>query len=225
MYTIQPIMTIKEKQRLLVQVQEELLLPGVAILSPEQILKIIEPYIELRKGVKTEKLLDILTKKMMTIQKNKEDERPMLSELITSDMIQLTDEQLNWEQAIQLAAKPLLEQGKIEDSYIEAMINKVKQYGAFIHIGKNIALPHARPEDGVNELGMSLLKTSEPVLLLDDEKHAITLFICLAAVDNDAHLRALASLTKILSNATNLEKLLHATSKEEIQNILKGEDE
>ncbi len=225
MYTIQPIMTIKEKQRLLVQVQEELLLPGVAILSPEQILKIIEPYIELRKGVKTEKLLDILTKKMMTSQKNKEDDRPMLSELITSDMIQLTGEQLNWEQAIQLAAKPLLEQGKIEDSYIEAMINKVKQYGAFIHIGKNIALPHARPEDGVNELGMSLLKTSEPVLLLDDEKHAITLFICLAAVDNDAHLRALASLTKILSNATNLEKLLNATSKEEIQNILKGEDE
>lgn len=224
-YTIQPIMTMKEKQRLLVQVQEELLLPGMAILSPEQILKIIEPYVELRQGVKTEKLLDILTKKMMTIQKNKEDERPMLSELITSEMIQLTDEKLNWEQAIQLAAQPLLEQGKIEETYIEAMINKVKQYGAFIHIGKNIALPHARPEDGVNELGMSLLKTAEPVLLLDDEKHAITLFICLAAVDNDAHLRALASLTKILSNAANLEKLLQATTKEDIQNILKGEDD
>ncbi len=224
-YVVQPIMTMAAKQRLLVRVQEELLLPGMAILSPEQIIKIIEPYIELKAGVQQEKLLDVLTKKMMTIQKNKEDTRPMLSELITSDMIQLTDEKLDWQQAIALVAQPLLEQGKIEASYIDAMIGKVKEYGAFIHIGRNVALPHARPEDGVNELGMALLKTTEPVLLLDDEKHAITVFICLAAVDNDAHLRALASLTKILSNAKNLDRLLAAQSKEEIQNILKGEDE
>ena len=34
--------------------------------------------------------------------------------------------------------------------------------GAFIHIGDHIALPHARPEDGVNEVGMSLLKLQQP---------------------------------------------------------------
>ena len=34
------------------------------------------------------------------------------------------------------------------------MIERVEQYGAFIHIGDHIALPHARPEDGVNEVGM-----------------------------------------------------------------------
>lgn len=224
-YEIQPIMTMEEKQRLLVRVQEELLLPGVAILSPEQIIKFMEPYIELKQGITKGKLLDVLTKKMTTLQKNKEDVRPMLSELITSENIELTDDKLDWQQAIARAAKPLLDQGKIEESYIEAMIDRVKEFGAFIHIGKNIALPHARPESGVNELGMTLLKTSEPVLLLDDEKHAITVFICLAAVDNEAHLRALASLTKILSNAENLEKLLAAETKEEIQTILKGEDD
>uniref|UniRef100_UPI00403FA2F3 BglG family transcription antiterminator n=1 Tax=Candidatus Enterococcus willemsii TaxID=1857215 RepID=UPI00403FA2F3 len=223
-YVVQPIMSIEEKQRLLVTVQEELLLPGMAVLAPEQILKIIEPYVHLREGVNTDKLLEVLTKRMTTLQKKKEDHRPMLSELITADTIQLTEEQLTWEQAIEMAAKPLLNQGNITKDYITAMIDKVKEYGAFIHIGKNIALPHARPEDGVKKLGMSLLKTSHPVLLLDNEKHAINIFICLAAVDNDAHLRALASLTKILSNANNLERLLAATTKEEIQEILKGEE-
>lgn len=223
-YLVQPIMSIEEKQRLLVTVQEELLLPGMAVLAPEQILKIIEPYVHLREGVNTDKLLEVLTKRMTALQKKKEDHRPMLSELITADTIQLTEEQLTWEQAIKMAAKPLLNQGNITEHYITAMIDKVKEYGAFIHIGKNIALPHARPEDGVKKLGMSLLKTSHPVLLLDDEKHAITIFICLAAVDNDAHLRALASLTKILSNASNLERLLAATTKEEIQEIVKGEE-
>ena len=72
---------------------------------------------------------------------------------------------------------------------------------------------------------MSLLKVKKPVLLLDDEKHAIQIFVCLAAIDNEAHLRALSSLTKLLSNKENLDALLTATTKEEIQNILtRGEN-
>ena len=72
---------------------------------------------------------------------------------------------------------------------------------------------------------MSLLKVENPVLLLDDEKHAVQLFVCLAAVDNEAHLRALSSLTKLLSNKENLDDLLAATTKEEITTILtRGEN-
>ena len=149
----------------------------------------------------------------------------MLTELITPEMIQICDEVADWETAIRTAAKPLVASRKIEDRYADAMIEKVKQYGPFIHIGKGIALPHARPEDGVKALGMSLLKVENPVLLLDDEKHAVQLFVCLAAVDNEAHLRALSSLTKLLSNKENLDDLLAATTKEEITTILtRGEN-
>lgn len=41
---------------------------------------------------------------------------------------------------------------------IDAMIQKVESFGPFIHICPDVALPHARPEDGVNQLGMSLTK-------------------------------------------------------------------
>ncbi len=136
----------------------------------------------------------------------------MLTELITPEMIQLSDQPLAWEEAIRLTAQPLLTHEKIQEQYIDAMINKVKQYGPFIHIGKDIALPHARPEDGVKELGMSLLKVQDPVLLVDDEKHAIRLFVCLAAVDNEAHLRALSSLTKLLSNKRKLRKSIKCSN-------------
>lgn len=224
-YLISPIMTMQEKQRLLINVQEKLLVPGLSVLSPAQIISLIEPYVTFKEGASAEKLVNILTNRMINRQKKKEDLRPMLSELITDETIQITDEKLTWEEAIAHVAQPLLDQGKIEERYVTAMIDKVKDYGAFIHIGKNVALPHARPEDGVKELGMSLLKTAEPVLLLENEKHPITLFICLAAVDNEAHLRALMSLTKILSNSKNLENLLTATTKTEIKAILKGEDE
>lgn len=225
-YLVKPLMSQLEKNQLINRVQQELLIPGFSLPSAKEIVDAILPYIDIKKGVTKEKLYKILNKKMNRLIEKKEGHRPMLTELLTPEMIQISDQSLGWEDAIRLASQPLLTEEKIEDQYIDAMINKVKQYGPFIHIGKGIALPHARPEDGVKQLGMSLLKVQEPVLLVDDEKHAIQLFICLAAVDNEAHLRALSSLTRLLSNKENLENLLNATTKEEILSILtKGENE
>lgn len=224
-YLVKPLMSQLEKNQLINQVQEELLVPGFSMPSAEEIIKALSPYIELKKGVTDEKLYKVLNKKMNRLIEQKEDNRPMLTELITPEMIQISDQVADWETAIRLAAQPLVDSRKIENRYSEAMIDKVKQYGPFIHIGKGIALPHARPEDGVKTLGMSLLKIEKPVLLLDDEKHDIQLFVCLAAVDNEAHLRALSSLTKLLSNRKNLDDLLAATTKEEITTILaRGEN-
>ncbi|MFK4568180.1 BglG family transcription antiterminator [Enterococcus sp. UD-01] len=220
-YLINPIMSQLEKNNLIRCVQEDLLIPGIVVPSVDEILDTLLPYIELKKGVTKEKIYRILNRKMIKKLKVKEDEKPMLSELLTCDMIQLSDKKMNWEEAIIYAAAPLLKQNKINEHYIEAMIQKVKDYGAFIHIGKGIALPHARPEDGVKQLGMSLLKVSQPVYLLDDPKHEITIFICLAAIDNEMHLKALANLTKILSTKENLEKLLAASDQKMIMELLK----
>lgn len=226
LYVINPIMTQLEKNALMRTVQEDFLFPKVLIPSVNEILDILIPHIELKKGITKEKLYKIVQKKMNKEMKRREDDRPMLSELLTADMIQLTGRKMGWEEAIDTAAEPLKKKGKITQSYVEAMINKVKDYGPFIHIGKGVALPHARPEDGVNELGMSLLRVETPVLLSDDEKHPIQIFICLAAIDNEMHLKALASLTRILSNKEKLETLLSASSKEEILEIMtEGEDE
>lgn len=226
LYVINPIMSQLEKNALMRRVQEDFLFPKVLIPSVNEILDILIPHIELKNGITKEKLYNIVQKKMNKEMKRREDDRPMLSELLTADMIQLTDHQMGWEEAIDAAAEPLKQKEKINQNYVEAMINKVKDYGPFIHIGKGVALPHARPEDGVNELGMSMLKVDKPVLLSDDENHPIQIFICLAAIDNEMHLKALASLTKILSNKEKLETLLNASSKEEILEIMtKGEDE
>lgn len=226
LYIIDPILTTLDKNLLVRQIQEDFFLSKIWLPTFDDILDTVAPYIVFKNGMNREKLYRLVEKKLNLKMKRKEDDRPMLSELLTENMIEITDQQLNWEEAISLAAKPLLEQECIEERYIDAMINKVKDYGPFIHIGQGIALPHARPEDGVRKLGMSLLKVKQPVLLLDQEKHAIHLFICLAAIDNETHLKALASLTKILSNKDKLNELIQAKNKEEIINlIIKGEDE
>ncbi|MCZ1919914.1 PRD domain-containing protein, partial [Enterococcus faecium] len=225
LYVLHPIMTDLEKNQLINQVQRDWLIPGFSMPSAQELLSALLPYIELKEGVDEEKLYQVLNRKMNKLLEKKEDQRPMLSELLTEEMIQLSDQPKNWQEAITFAAQPLLSENKIEESYIKAMIERVEQYGAFIHIGDHIALPHARPEDGVNEVGMSLLKLQQPVDLLDNPAHPISLFICLAAIDNEAHLRALANLTKLLSNKQNLQDLLHASTKEEILAIIRKGDE
>lgn len=225
LYLVNPIMTQFEKNRLLRKVQEDFLFPKVLIPSVDKIIDILAPHIELKKGKTKEKLYEIVERKINQEMRRKEDKRPMLSELLTPEMIQLSDEPMSWEEAIELSAKPLEKNQQIEGNYIAAMIDKVKDYGPFIHIGKGVALPHARPEDGVKRLGMSLLKVKQPILLLDDEKHAIQIFICLAAIDNEVHLKALASLTKILSNNEKLTSLLSADSVEKIYQVIKEGEE
>ncbi|GHU38205.1 transcription antiterminator BglG [Bacilli bacterium] len=227
LYIIPPILSMVDKVELLRKVQRELLLPSVVVPSVTDILATILPYVTLKEGVTQEKIKKLVTKKMMKQLKKKGDESPMLSELLTPDKIRFNHETPapTWQEAIRLAGAPLVENDAIEPRYLDAMIQKVLDFGPFIHLGFGIALPHARPEDGVKNLAMSLLKFSEPVYLLDDEKHPIRIFICLAAVDNDTHLRALSSLTKILTDKTAVQRLLEAETTEEIVTLIQEGEE
>lgn len=225
-YVTKPLMTAYEKNVIINKVQNDWILPGVTLPNAEEIIAAIRPYIHYKEGVNREKLLEVLNHKFTKLFEHKEVEKPLLKELITEDTVTVVDHVEDWKAAITLAANPLLRQGEIEEKYIDAMIQKVEENGPFIHIGPFVALPHARPEEGVNEIGMSILKVDEPVNLLDDVAHPIKLFICLAAVDNDTHLKALANLTNILSDEALLDRLVNAINPEAILEVInEGEEE
>ncbi|MFE2776204.1 BglG family transcription antiterminator [Aerococcus urinaeequi] len=225
-YVTKPLMTAYEKNVIINKVQNDWILPGVTLPNAEEIIAAIRPYIHYKEGVNREKLLEVLNHKFTKLFEHKEVEKPLLKELITEDTVTVVNRVEDWKAAITLAANPLLRQGEIEEKYIDAMIQKVEENGPFIHIGPFVALPHARPEEGVNEIGMSILKVDEPVNLLDDVAHPIKLFICLAAVDNDTHLKALANLTNILSDEALLDRLVNAINPEAILEVInEGEEE
>lgn len=160
---------------------------------------------------------------LLQSKEKRKDVKPLLHELITEATYQTSSENLDWKSAIRLAAKPLLDSGQIEATYPEAMIAKVEEFGPFIDLGKGIAIPHARPEDGVNKVGMSMLVLEHPIYLLDDPKHEIRLLLCIAAIDNETHLKALSHLTTILRDDANVQALLASKSYSEIKNIIKQE--
>ncbi|MGM0852752.1 MAG: BglG family transcription antiterminator [Bacillota bacterium] len=150
----------------------------------------------------------------------KELRKPMLNELLTEQTIQLKDRVSSWEEAIKVASQPLIDQQSIRPDYVEAMITNVKELGPYIVIAPNIAIPHARPETGVEQLGMSFLRLKEPVFFSEKEKHRAQLVIVLAAIDNQTHLKALAQLTELLSNEGNVEQLISASDRQTVIELI-----
>lgn len=146
----------------------------------------------------------------------------MSLEILSTDKVQILDQVATWEQAITIAANPLLTQDYFEPSYVTAMIDSVKELGPYIVIAPEIAIAHARPNDDVMHIGLSLLKLNKHVNF-SEEGHFASLIFVLSAVDNDSHLAILRDLATKLGNQDTVNQLLAAQEIKEIVNILKGE--
>jgi mannitol/fructose-specific phosphotransferase system IIA component (Ntr-type)/galactitol-specific phosphotransferase system IIB component len=211
-FHVKPIMTPIEKNSLVNEVYRLLFGVGHHDLTMQELVQVIEQYANIydEKGLKNA-LNQISFRKKVDVYRGK---RPVLRDLLIEENIQIIDRLTDWEEAIKVLAHPLLEKGMINPSYIDAMIHNVKTLGPYVIIGPEIAIPHARPEMGVNNVGMSFLKLDEPVYFLNDDKHPVRILFCIAAIDNTTHLKALSQLTKLLSNKDNVGMLKDLSSKE-----------
>lgn len=147
-------------------------------------------------------------------------DQKMLNKFITIEQIQLTDEIINWEDAIKLAAVPLIENQSITESYIQAMIQTVKELGPYIIITPHVALPHARPEKGAQKVALSLLQVSNGVIFSDDPEHNVYLVIVLSAIDNSSHIELLTGLADLLESQERVMQLSKAIDAKEILDVI-----
>ena len=85
-------------------------------------------------------------------------------------------------------------------------------------------MPHARPEDGVNKSAFSLVILNKPIQFNND-KRKIRILITLAAASSEIHVSV--SLPQVVASFESdaiIEKLLKASSDEEVIKILKKID-
>ncbi|SHF18024.1 BglG family transcription antiterminator [Alkalibacter saccharofermentans] len=160
-----------------------------------------------------------LNKHVDSLNISKRKVQPMLNELITEDKIIIKDKVDNYQEAIYESAKPLLEGGYIEDRYLKKVIQNIKDLGPYIVIAPNVAISHARPEDGVIELGMSILILDEAVSFSNEKERNAKLIVTLAAPDDESHLKALGQLSELLMNS--MDDMLASKSKEDVLNLIK----
>ncbi|WP_110927001.1 BglG family transcription antiterminator [Bacillus massiliglaciei] len=221
LFVVPPILELHDKQMLRQQVMHELYgyTPQQADVSA--LLKVISKYASVHEPDQLEKALRLtLAGQVPRTAKYslKEAEKPVLEELLTSQTIQLQPSVPNWKEGIRAAAKPLVDLGTVEESYVKAMIEAVEMNGPYVVITPGVAIPHARPEEGVRSLSMSLLKLDEAVDFAPDKP--VRLIIVLAAVDNDSHLRALVQLTQLLSEPAHIESMLEISDQTKLMEFI-----
>ena len=143
----------------------------------------------------------------------------MLKELLRGK-IQIIEEVEDWEDAIHKSSLPLLENGSIEATYVNAMIQMCKDYNAYIVLMDNFAMPHASSDKGANKLDATLTIVRKPV---DFMGKPVQVILPLSFIDNQSHLAMLQEVATLMGDESNLEQLVNAATIEEIEAIIKAQ--
>ncbi len=127
--------------------------------------------------------------------------------LIKESNVQILEGASDWKDAVRQSIAPLEREGFVTEAYKEAIIENIEQLGPYICIAPRIALPHARPEQGVLESQIAVTLFRREVDFNREDARA-NLFIALAAADSDSHLDVLMQITDILQNEEKTAVLL-----------------
>jgi len=107
----------------------------------------------------------------------------------------------------------------VEERYVEAMVRVTEELGPYAVIAPGVAMPHARPEDGAREVGLSLVVLREGVNF-GSPNDPVYVVIGFAAKDKTSHLRVLQQLAEFLSEPDVVEELKRIRSEDELRTLL-----
>lgn len=146
----------------------------------------------------------------------------MLENYLNENTIKVKVAAEDWKQAIRAAGQILEENGTINCTYTEAMIENGEVNGAYFVLTPGVAVPHAKSESGVNRVGMCLITLDKPVDFLTSPNNPVRLVICLAATDNSTHIDALKLLADFLGDEESVLRVMEADAGEEVRDIIKN---
>ncbi len=123
----------------------------------------------------------------------------------------------DWREAVKKSGEILLNNEIIEERYIGAAIKNIEKLGNYIVLTDNVAMPHARPEDGVRETGLSLLVIKKGVDFSDEK---VYLVFMLASKDSNSHIEIIKKLSNLIDDEELINKLIAVENEMEILNLI-----
>jgi ascorbate-specific phosphotransferase enzyme IIA component len=143
----------------------------------------------------------------------------LLDSLKENNSIILKKEAETWEEAIKVCMQPLLDKGTIEQEYVDAIIERTKELGPFYILAPGLAMPHERPEKGVNKDCFSFVTLKEPVTFPDGQE--VDILIGLAATSTDIHNgEAIPQIVTLFDDEDAFDKIRAAQTNEDIYKIM-----
>ncbi|MGU5653770.1 PTS sugar transporter subunit IIA [Aeromonas allosaccharophila] len=144
--------------------------------------------------------------------------------LMENNSVLLNAAASDWRGAIKLGTDMLIRSGAVEPRYHDAIIGSIEKMGPYIVIAPQFAMPHARPEDGVNRTAFALVTLTTPVTF-EGEEEPVDVLVTLAGSTSDEHMEGLMEVTQVLEDehsesGINLDKLRACRSKSDVFNVI-----
>lgn len=219
LFLVKPLLSNDEKYRLKVRVYQELNGYHPTKINMDEVIEIIEQNTPILDKVSLKKSLQefFQEKQSNIIIPDQGNLKPSLQEVMEERNILIGYKANTWQEAVRIASLPLLNSMAITPNYVNTMIKMFEHHEPYIVIAPRVAIPHARPEDGVNRLSMSLLTLNDDVAL---GEHPIRIIIVIAAIDRRTHLKALMQLNDLLGDEANIHRILAAEQKKDIVSLI-----
>lgn len=137
-----------------------------------------------------------------------------LSCFLSKENVLVFEEKMDWEQSVKNVGKCLVERGSIEMAYLDAIIERLHEFGPYMFITPGIILAHAKPEDGVKRLDIAIGIMKSDVAFSDTKNAKI--IIVLAAEDQEKHLKIIKDIRTIFSVKSRITEMQRLISSEEV---------
>lgn len=213
---VHPVLTELDRRNIL---NHKLIAPRKIAIKRDQIFQVVKKYVDPQdfEALKN----DISAYLQGGMQEfNIEDKLELgLCKLLDVYRVHVIYEKCIWQQSIRIASQCLVDSKSVEQRYLDTIISQLQYYGPYMFLTDNVILAHAKPEDGVNTLDISIAVFKEPVVFLQDKK--ASLIIVLAAQDQERHLRILQDILELISNQKALDMLIDSDSSKEAFDVIK----
>ncbi len=148
------------------------------------------------------------------------DQQNSLVDLVKMSHISLAPSARTWQEIVEIASQPLIQNNCIQPRYAGAMIDLIENHGFYMYMGSGTLLLHAKPTDGVNELCISMLRLSTPFHFEDNRIPDVDLVFVLGATDDNSHLTALFQLNELIQIEEFMQAIRSAGKPSEIIHYL-----
>ncbi len=144
--------------------------------------------------------------------------------LIENNSIKLHQSASNWEEAIKIGTDLLVAAGTIEPRYYDNIVSKIKEMGPYIILAPGLAMPHARPEEGVIKTSFALVTLDTPIYF-EGEDEPVDVLLTLAGSDSDQHMQGLMEITQVLDDpdsdtGVDLDKIRRCKTAEDVYAVI-----
>lgn len=137
----------------------------------------------------------------------------MAKDVLAKENIKLNAALKNQEEAIRYTGGILVDNGYVEPSYVDKMLEREELTSTYM--GNSVAIPHGTEDakSAVMETGLSVVTVPDGVEFGDGNMVKILIGI---AGKGDEHLEILSKIAIVLSEEENIQSLLDANSEEKI---------